>query len=449
MWRIFAKLPVKELVASEFYGYLEMQNCHICCYQPIRGRSILVTTVLSLWLCCSSVALAQRQESSSNTPLNPLEVTTPDPLLPRSNQPLSPQERQSLAAALDQLNVQAQAQLVAGNSVGAFEIWNRELRLRRALGTLAEVQALGRVGAIAWSENETTQVQIITRRLQAIQQQIQSQPTTDFTLLRSLGYAYRQVRSPQQAIEVYNQILAIERQQQNTVAAENTLRTIAELHLSWFDYSQAAKSYEELLNIATSRGDAFGGSRSRSVSKRSDHRISEVTYLQQLAYIYDRARQYQQAVTVKQRLADLYLNEAQFTQVPALRLAIASDYQALGQIQQAFENYQEAYASAWSLQQYARAGDALRRLIVLYRSQGQVAEALQTSQILLEADNKAANFYGLMNTYDQIGQIHLQNGDENAALTAFEQGLAIAQQLQYQQPYFTQQIQQIQQQLAQ
>ncbi|MBE9192145.1 tetratricopeptide repeat protein [Gloeocapsopsis crepidinum LEGE 06123] len=398
-----------------------------------RREKVVVTTAIALWLCCSSIALAQRQESSSNASPNPLEITTPDPLLPRPNQPLSPQERQSLATALDQLNIQAQAQLAAGNSIGAFEIWNRELRLRRALGALAEVQALGRVGAIAWSENETTQVQIITRRLQAIQQQAQSQPTVDLTLLRSLGYAYQQVRSPQQAIEVYKQILALERQAQNTVAADNTLRTIAELHLSWFDYSQAAKSYEELRNLANTRGN----------------RVSEVTYLQQLAYIYDRARQYQQAITVKQRLADLYLNEAQFTQVPALRLAIASDYQALGQTQQAFENYQEAYASAWSLRQYARAGDALRRLIVLYRSQGQFAEALQTSQILLEADNKAANFYGLMNTYDQIGQIHLQNGDENAALTAFEQGLAIAQQLQYQQPYFTQQIQQIQQQLAQ
>ncbi|WP_339366802.1 tetratricopeptide repeat protein [Gloeocapsa sp. PCC 7428] len=396
-----------------------------------RYSNVVATATLSLCLCCSSIALAQSEESLPDEfPPNPLEITTPDPLLP--SQPLSPQARQNLAAALDQLNVQAQARLAAGDSVGAFEIWNRELRLRRALGTLAEVQALGRVGAIAWSENERTQVQIITQRLQTIQQQVQSQPTTDLTLLRSLAYAYQQVRSPQQAIEVYNQILALERQQ-NAAAAENTLRTIAELHLSWFDYPQAAKSYQELLALANSRGD----------------RVGEVTYLQQLAYIYDRARQPQQALVVKQRLAELYLNESQFTQVPAIRLAIAADYQALGQTQQAFQNYQEAYASAWSLQQYARAGDALRRLILLYRTQGQINEALQASQILLEADQRAANFYGLMNTYDQIGQIHLQNGNPSAALSAFEQGLAIAQQLQYQQPYFTQQIQQIQQNLAQ
>lgn len=407
-----------------------MHNCHN--YFDRRGRSkVVATTVLSLWLCCSPIALAQRQESSSNAPLNPLEITTPDPLLPTPNQPLSPQQRQ-IATALDQLNIQAQAQLAAGNNVGAFEIWNRELRLRRALGTLAEVQALGRVGAIAWSENEPTQVQMITQRLQTIQQQVQLQPATDLNLLRSLGYAYQQVRSPQQAIEVYNQILAVERQQ-NSIAAENTLRTIAELHLSWFDYPQAAKSYEELRNLATTRGD----------------RVSEVIYLQQLTYIYDRARQYQQALTVKQRLVDLYRNDGFATQIPAMLLAIASNYQALGQTQQAFANFQQAYTLAWSLQQYARAGDALRRLIILYRAQGQVAEALQTSQILIQADQRAANFYGLMNTYDQIGQIHLEIGDENTALSAFEQGLAIAQQLQYQQPYFTQRIQQIQQQLAQ
>lgn len=410
-----------------------MHNSDNCLDEMVQRRGkVVVTAAIALWLCCSSIALAQQEESPPDEFLpNPLEITTPDPLLPRPNQPLSPQERQNLAAALDQLNVQAQARLAAEDRVGAFDTWNRELRLRRALGTLAEVQALGRVGAIAWSENERPQAQIITRRLQTIQQ-LQSQPATDLTLLRSLGYAYRQVRSPQQALEVYNQIFAIERQQ-NAFAAENTLRTIAELHLSWFDYPQAAESYEELLNLASTRGD----------------RVGEVNYLQQLAYIYDRARQYQQAVTVKQRLAELYLNESQFTQVPAIRLAIAADYQALGQIQQAFQNYQEAYASAWSLQQYARAGDALRRLIALFRTRGQVAEALQTSQILLEADQRAANFYGLMNTYDQIGQIHLQNGNDNAALSAFEQGLAISQQLQYQQPYFTQQIQQIRQQLAQ
>jgi len=56
-----------------------------------------------------------------------------------------------------------------------------ELRLQ---GTtfFGRSEALGRVGAIAWNENKKTEVQIITGRLQAIQEQLKSQPSTDLNL---------------------------------------------------------------------------------------------------------------------------------------------------------------------------------------------------------------------------------------------------------------------------
>jgi catechol-2,3-dioxygenase len=46
-----------------------------------------------------------------------------------------------------------------------------------------------------------------------------------------------------------------------------------------------------------------------------------------------------------------------------------------------------------------------------------------------------------MNAYDQIGQLHLQRKDYPQARTAFQKGLEIAQQLNYDEAYFTQQIQ--------
>lgn len=395
-----------------------------------RGNVGITATMFWIWLGCSSIALADSQKSNPNEfPVNPLELTTPDPLLPRRTlgQPLTLLERLNLSAALDKLNQQAQAKLNAGDRVGAFEIWNRELRLRRALGFLEEVEALGRVGAIAWNENQKTEVQIITGRLQAIQQQFKSQPSIDLNLLRSLATADEQVRAPKQALEIYEQILAAAQQQENRLLEETTLKMIAELHLGWFDYPQAAATYKELLRLAKAKND----------------HINQVIYLQQLAYIYERLKQYQQAVTVKQQLAEFYLNEKQFTQIPALRLAIASDYEALDQLASAFQNYQEAYALAWSLQQYYRAGDALRKLVELYRSQGQVDAALETSQILLQADQRASNFYGLMNTYDQIGQLYLKRGNNSEALAAFQKGLEFAKQLNYQQTYFAQQISQL------
>ncbi len=395
---------------------------------------ILMPLTAILWLCSSPWALAAGQKPKTNETFdNPLEITQPDPLLPLAGQPLTAIQQLKLKAALDQLNQQGAARLAAGDNVNAFAIWNRELRLRRALGFEEEVEALGRVGAIAWRENQRPEVQVITQRLLDIQQQIQFQPTVDLSLLNSIGLAFQQLREPRSAIATYEQILVKTRQRKDAAATQATLRTLAELHLSWFDYTKAAAVYQELLGFATTNGD----------------RLGTLTYLQQLDYIYEKTKQFQPALAVKQKLLGIYQNDPQLSlSLPTLRLAIANDYQDLGQIQAAFENYQQAYTSAWSLQQYVLAGDALRQLISLYRSQGQIDAALQTSQILLEAEQRAANIYGMMTTYDQIGQLYLKRANYSEALAAFQKGLELAQQLKYQESYFAAQIQQVNLRLA-
>lgn len=403
----------------------------------LRRLSVTITATATLCLLCSSPTLAASKKPTQpdKFPPNPLEITAPDPLLPRSpkdKQPLTPQERQNLEPALDELNQQAAATLQAGDKITAFDIWNRELRLRRYLGSLAEVQALSRVGEIAWRENERQEVQYITQRLQAIQKETKSQNTADLQLLQALGQAYQQVRSPKEALPVYDQILAAVRQRGDSAAEVNTLKTIGELHLGWFDYASAATTYEQLLTLADSRGD----------------RLNKIAYLQQLAYIYKQTKQPEQALKIRNKLAEVYQQENNLIQLSALKQAIASDYESLARenpslLQEAFKNYQEAYTTAWQLEQYVHAGEALQKLIALYRSQGQVEEALQASQILLQAEERSANFYGLMNAYDQIGQIHLQRKDYPQARTAFQKGLEIAQQLNYDEGYFTQQIQKL------
>lgn len=383
----------------------------------------------TLWLLCSASAIAApAKPQPQGFPVNPLEIKTDDPLLP-STSPPTVAEQQKLASALDELERQALAKLQAGDKLGAFELWNRELRLRRVLGLLPETQALGRVGAIAWSENERLQVQFITERLNTIWQQTKTQTQPDLQFLSMLGYAFQQVRVPKSAIDVYTQILSVQRQQQNSAAIETTLQTMAELHLSWFDYPQAIASFNELLKLATASGD----------------RPKQLSYLQQLSYIYDRAKQRQESISTKQQLITLYQQQNLLTDIPPLHLAIASDYESLGQLQEAFTSYQLAYTSAWALQQFFQAGDALRRLISLYSSQGQTEEALQASQILLQADEQAVNTYGMMNTYDRIGQINFKLGRYPEALSAFQNGLELAKQLQYQEEYFSGQIAQVNQ----
>ena len=201
---------------------------------------------------------------------------------------------QNLQRALDELNQEATAKFKAGEQEAAFAIWNREVRLRSYLGSLAQVEALSRFGAIAWNENAGEQVRYITERLQTIQKQAQKQAqkqkTVDLELMRSLGEAYQKVRSPKLALEVYQQILAAVQEKQDAAAILQTLKTMGELHLSWFDYPQAAATYEKLLNLTATQSDS----------------TNELAYLQELRYIYQQTKQAQPAVDVLKRLAEIY-----------------------------------------------------------------------------------------------------------------------------------------------
>ncbi|MEA5580685.1 hypothetical protein VB620_04930 [Nodularia harveyana UHCC-0300] len=395
----------------------------------LRRLCITVSVAILCQLNSSLTPVEARQ--ADKFPPNPLEVTTPDPLLPASadKQQLTLPEMQRLQGALDELNQEATAKLQAGDQEGAFGIWNREVRLRRYLSPLAELQALSRFGAIAWSRNASEQVRYITQRLQNIEKEIQKPKIIDLELMRSLGVAYEKVRSPKMALRVYQQILTAVEAKQDAAAVLQTLKTMGELHLSWFDYPQAAATYEKLLNLTATQSD----------------RSSELAYLQELAYIYQQEKQAQSAVDVLNRLVEIYQEENNLSKIPQLQLAIAANYQILAQenpslLRETFNNYQQAYETAMRSRQYARGAEALQKLIPLYQSQGQIESALQTSQILIETQEKAVNYYGMMQAYDQIGQLYLERQEYPQALTAFQRGLELAQQLQHQETYFTQQI---------
>src|SRR4028119_889645 len=149
-----------------------------------RGRGVwarqlgkAIFYMVMFLVCFSSVALAAEEKPQLEEPkVNPLEITTPDPLLPKPPKrgSLSPEAQSILRQSLDEFNAQATVLLQAGKPLEAFDIWYRELRLRRALGYLEEVQALGRVGEIAWQRTQKYDAQVITGRLQAIQNEAEA-----------------------------------------------------------------------------------------------------------------------------------------------------------------------------------------------------------------------------------------------------------------------------------
>ncbi|MGF1487640.1 MAG: tetratricopeptide repeat protein [Prochloraceae cyanobacterium] len=360
---------------------------------------------------------------------NPLEIERIDPLLPNrsSERPLSPLEKYKLEREILKLEQKAKTE----SEEISFEIWYRILRLKRELGLLAEIEALGNVGAIAWDKSRARDVTIITQRLKAIEQDIILTRDKDLTLSLALGQAYRQLRDFDLAIAIYERILTDATKLEDNSSKIETLKLLGELYLTKFDYSKAAPVYEELLNNARSSGDNFNTG----------------IYLTQLAKIYDRIALPENALPIKERLQQKYLNSGKLQDLVKLKISIGEDYEAIQEPEKANANYQEAFNLAWSLQNLAAASLALEKLANLYLDYNQPLAAVEIYQQLIKVQQQSYNFFGLMSTYDRIGKIYLDRENFSQAIEAFQKGKEIARTLQYRENYFIDRINTIKQEI--
>ncbi|MCT7982011.1 tetratricopeptide repeat protein [Laspinema sp. A4] len=403
---------------------------------PIRLHPNSAYLGLFFWILCLTffginalTVLGQPENSAPPLlPPNPLEVLIPDPLVPnppKKNQSLTPEQLQELELALNGLDAEASAKLGEGNKPEAFTIWYRELRLWRYFGPLPEVRALTRVGATAWEQQEITALQAIDARLKVIYQEYCLTPQVcELPLLQGLATGFETVRSRDLALTVYQQLLIDARDRNDASAEESILTTMGRLYLEKLDYVNASTPYQGLLSFAVQRRD----------------RLQELSYLEQLAFIYTQANDSQGAIATRQRLVTLYNNPEDIRKIPELKLAIATDYERLGQLQAAIASYEQAYTFAWTQQQFYIASDALERLANLYTTLEQFDAALQVYEALLIVERRAYNLYGIMHTYDRIGQVYQRQNAYPQAIQAFQNGLEIAQELNYQEAYFTEKI---------
>jgi tetratricopeptide (TPR) repeat protein len=317
----------------------------------------------------------------------------------------------------------ASQELQQGNTNRAFELWYRQLKLARAINTEVEIEALGKVGAIAWQENRAVDLRNIANRLMAIEKEI---TTADLSpkLLNSLATAYQQVKYLEQAIAIEQQILKNSKQQQNLVAVAENLQIIGQLYIANFDYSSAVKTYQELLTLAESE------SNSEQVN----------FYLTTLIDLYDRTGQTKPAIAARKRLIKNYTKSNKLDQVAGLELAIAHNYEALNQTTKAREAYDRGFTLASATQQLAIANDALDSLGKLYLKEGQKIKAIATFTQLEKVQRQSYNHYGLINTYDILGKIYLKLEQKKEAKQYFQQALELAKALEYKVDYFQQLI---------
>ncbi len=372
---------------------------------------------------------------------NPLESTEPDPLLPNppTSGTLTGEKREEFSQELDRLNVEAAALLAAGETTKAFETWNRELRLRRYLGKAEELAALTRVAEIAWNNSQKLQVQWITKRLEILQPEIQEEEPPNLELLQALGSAFNTVRAKDPAVEVYQQVIVEARKQEDVATLKQALTAIGEIHLNWLDYDNAAIAYEELLEVQQQSDSEI--SEIETTNPPVSGNFEKVNTLEQLAFIYNQGGQPLQAITAKERLVDFYEGQQNLTEVPEIKISIAGDYEELGKLNLASQYYQEAYDIAQSIQRFVTASDALENLAALYLSQDEKEAAIEIYKVQLLMDKQFVNVYGMMETYDRMGQVYAQLNAFGLAMSSFQRGLELSRQLGgYRESYFIQKL---------
>ncbi|NEO87714.1 MAG: tetratricopeptide repeat protein [Spirulina sp. SIO3F2] len=355
----------------------------------------------------------------------PLEFRDLEPLLPDSwpETPLTAEQKRELEIEIAKLEAIAAQQWLAEAGDEAFDIWYRTLRLHQALDRVSEVQALGRIGELAWEADRPQDVQVITRRLETIETE---NPERPLELTAALAKSDAQVRLYPNAVRLYEEWLVAADATGDLVTQERILLILAELHRNWFRFEEAIAANLRLLALAQNQFD---------VANMQTHRTT-------LVYLYEETAQWTEAIAQQEALFESYLQkEGERLKLAPLRLAIGRNHDRIGEGEAASAFFQQAFDLAWLNQQYALASDALTELAELYVRNGQPDTALTIYQEQLKATDYAYDQYRKMTTFDRLGQLYLELQDYREAIAAFEAGRAIAVQLGHREAYFEDRIQ--------
>ncbi|MGB2926784.1 MAG: tetratricopeptide repeat protein [Limnothrix sp.] len=343
-----------------------------------------------------------------------LEGPIEDPAIPqlKIDRPLSPLEVGNIRRTAADLLISGEQLWLTQQPELAFVDWFRHLRLLQILpDRQAEIMSLGNIGAIAWENNRVQDTRAIMARLDLIRD---TEFQTDETLLLPLAAAYEQLRNSESAIALYQTHL----DSLDDPYKPEILRLIAQLAINWLNYERAVVAYEQIQAL-----DALN-----------------IPDREQFARLYEKLKQYDQAIAIQQRLPDLYLQDQNFEQLIKVYLDMAENFYNLGQYKNAINFNEAAFELAWQLEQFAASERALKNLAQVYLAQDNNDFAIQVYEQLLIVQNISYNRFGMMETYDTLGQLYQQKIQYPEALISFQKGLAIAKELNHNISIFTQAI---------
>ncbi len=387
-----------------------------------RRWLVAIALAASGWAGQPRLAAAQLAPSFVEQFLSDPEFAEPrDPLLPEFvvERPLSPLERQMLEAELDELALETEARyLEEGATEDVVVDWMREVRLRRIFGYEAELAAIQRVGLRLWENSRADEVQLLSLRLREIQAELLAQPVPDVELFEELVTAFEILRDVDAAVAVYEILLERAIQAGDREEQQRLLENLAALRESWFRFEPAAATYETLLDFA------------------GEDALLEIEYLQGVIRNYQDLGELAAAIEYQRRLLGQYEATLQPQFIPSLTLAIARNFRDLDQLTEAQNYYSVTYSGALAQGQTDVASDALQDLAALYLADDQPDDVQYLYEQRLAVEQLSYNGYGLMQTFDALGQLYESQDLPDSAIAAYKEALIIAEHLHHREAYF-------------
>jgi len=231
--------------------------------------------------------------------------------------------------------------------------------------------------------------------------------------LGKLGQAYHSLGQMEQAIENYEQALAISREIGDRHNEGALLGGLGNAYRGLGQVKQAIENYEQALAISREIGD----------------RHNEGTWLGSLGQAYRDLGQVEKAIEYYHQALAISRQIGDRRREGALLGKLGPAYLDLGQVEKAIENYEQALAISQEVGDRHNEGAFLGGLGQAYHSLGQVKQAIENyeqalaiSQEIGDRHNEGVWLGSLGNAYGDLGQME-------QAIEQFQQAVAISRQI--------------------
>ncbi len=375
--------------------------------------------------------------------LNPLRVAHALPMAqvaPQEPQqtPLVPGDasrdvsQSDLEAALNQLDVMLQAYGGVGAGQGQYSLLN----------------VYNNVGRLYDGRGEYRQALQIYEQALAIEREA-GDAAAESTSLNNMGDDYRALGQYSTAIQLEQQALVIKRQVGDRSGEGDTLNNLGTVYQADGDYSHALEMFQQALaieqevgnrahegttlgNIATVYTDLGEYTQSLqqeqlalAVRREVGDREGEAASLNDIGNDYSDLGQHAESVVLYQQALEIEQELGNPDGEAAAVNNIGYAYDKLGQYAQALDHYQQALSIARRLGDRAAEGRDLSNIADVYIEERQDSQALQLHQQALSIQRGVGDRLGEAATLNNIGYVYADLAKHSQAIEQYQQALAI------------------------